>query len=91
MRGIGRKNKNKLKNLQGKNNNMKPSLRIHLKREGTKRGRRWIVKRDKDENIKEVKMIYNPEEYEKRKNSRPMCGDRVLIKILDDEKEKNNS
>ena len=36
-------------------------------------------------------MIYNPEEYEKRKNSRPMCGDRVLIKILDDEKQKDNS
>ena len=70
---------------------MKPSLRLHLKREGTRRGRRWIVKRDTKNTIKEVKMIYNPEEYEKFKTSRPMIGDRALIKILDDEKEKNNS
>ena len=70
---------------------MKPSLRLHLKREGTRRGRRWIIKRDTEDNIKEVKMIYNPDEYEKFKTSRPMIGDRALIKILDDEKEKNNS
>ena len=98
MKDIGRKNNNKLKHLQrkyikeqGKNNNMKPNLITHLKREGTKRGRRWVVKRDKDDNIREVKMIYNPEEYSKSKNPRPMCGDRVLIKILDDEKQKDNS
>ena len=70
---------------------MKPSLRLHLKREGTRRGRRWIIKRDTEDNIKEVKMIYNPDEYEKFKPSRPMIGDRALIKILDNEKEKNNS
>jgi len=67
------------------------SLRLHLKRVGTARGRRWIVKRDSDDNIREVKMIFNPDEYEKFENSRPMYGDRALIKILDDEKEKNNS
>tara|TARA_R100001530_G_C4310509_1_gene152899 strand:- start:511 stop:720 length:210 start_codon:yes stop_codon:yes gene_type:complete len=67
------------------------SLRLHLKRAGTARGRRWVVKRDLEDNIREVKMIFNPEEYEQIKNSRPMYGDRALIKILDDEKEKNNS
>ena len=70
---------------------MKPSLRVHLKREGTKRGRRWIVKRHENDAIREVKMIYNPKEYEKGKNPRPMYGDKALIKILDDEKQKNNS
>ena len=70
---------------------MKASLRAHLKREGTRRGRRWVVKRDTKNNIREVKMIYNPEEYEKSKDPRPMVGDRALIKILEDEKEKNNS
>tara|TARA_R110002096_G_scaffold266497_1_gene460062 strand:- start:1618 stop:1827 length:210 start_codon:yes stop_codon:yes gene_type:complete len=67
------------------------SLVSHLKRTGTARGRRWIVKRDKEDKIQEVKMIYNPEEYKKSKNSRTMFGDRALIKILDNEKEKNNS
>ena len=67
------------------------SLIAHLKRVGTVRGRRWVVKRDTNDNIKEVKMIFNPNEYEKFKTSKPMCGDRALIKILDDEKEKNNS
>jgi|TARA_R110002012_G_scaffold7040_1_gene33313 hypothetical protein len=67
------------------------SLRLHLKRVGTARGRRWIVKRDSDDNIREVKMIFNPDEYETFKTSKPMYGDRALIKILDDEKEKNNS
>ena len=67
------------------------SLRLHLKREGTVRGRRWVVKRDTKDNIREVKMIYNPQEYEKMKNARPLHGDKALIKILDDEKEKNNS
>lgn len=67
------------------------SLVSHLKRTGTARGRRWIVKRNSNDNIKEVKMIYNPEEYKKVKNPRPMFGDKALIKILEDEKEKNNS
>tara|TARA_R110000787_G_scaffold21081_1_gene62664 strand:- start:4721 stop:4933 length:213 start_codon:yes stop_codon:yes gene_type:complete len=70
---------------------MKPGLRAHLKREGTRRGRRWIVKRDASSKIKEVKMIFKPEEYEKFKTARPMIGDKALIKILDDEKQKNNS
>jgi len=67
------------------------TLRLHLKREGTVRGRRWIVKRDTKNNIREVKMIYNPDEYKKINNARPMYGDKALIKILDDEKQKNNS
>ena len=67
------------------------SLRLTLKRQGTVRGRRWIVKKDSNDKIREVKLIFNPHEYEKYKNSRPMVGDRQLLKILDYEKEKNNS
>ena len=67
------------------------SLRLTLKRQGTVRNRRWIIKRDTDNNIKEVKCIFNPHEYEKYKNAKPMVGDRQLLKILDNEKEKNNS
>ena len=67
------------------------SLRLTLKRQGTVRNRRWIIKRDTDNNIKEVKCIFNPHEYEKYENAKPMVGDRQLLKILDNEKEKNNS
>ena len=61
------------------------SLRIMLKRQGTVRGRRWIVKRNTDNTIREVKCIFKPEEYEKQKGARPMYGDKTLIKILDKE------
>ena len=39
----------------------------------------------------EVKMIFNPDEYIQFKNSRKMYGDKALIKILENEKKKNNS
>ena len=67
------------------------SLRLTLKRQGTVRNRRWIIKRDSEDNIREVKCIFNPHEYKKHKNSRPMVGDRELLKTLEYEKEKNNS
>jgi len=66
------------------------SLRKTLRKNKTVIRRRWIVKRDEENNIKEVKMIYDPEHYKTLKNSKPMVGDRVLLKILEDEKEKNN-
>jgi hypothetical protein len=62
-----------------------------LKRQGTVRGRRWIIKRNTDDKITEVKLIFNPKEYETFKNSKPMVGDRKLIEILENEKEKNKS
>tara|TARA_R110002020_G_scaffold127802_2_gene286577 strand:+ start:406 stop:627 length:222 start_codon:yes stop_codon:yes gene_type:complete len=58
--------------------------------------RRWIVKRDKEGLLREVKCIFNPEDYSKT-SSRPMYGDRKLKEILikdkeqRNEKEKNNS
>ena len=39
------------------------TLRQMLKKSGTKNGRRWVVKRDEDESIVEVKMIYDPKNY----------------------------
>tara|TARA_R110002096_G_scaffold89704_1_gene203820 strand:- start:2 stop:211 length:210 start_codon:yes stop_codon:yes gene_type:complete len=67
------------------------NLRTTLKRGKTVRGRRWIVKRNEDDGIKEVKMIFKPEEYTTYKNSKTMYGDKELLKILENEKEKNNS
>ena len=54
---------------------------------------RWVVKRDEDESIVEVKMIYDPKNYETFKKSKPMVGDKKLVEILDNEyeKKKNNS
>ena len=52
--------------------------------------RRWIVKRDKQELIREVKCIFNPEEYSKAENARTMYGDRKLKEILVKDKEKRN-
>ena len=69
------------------------SLRLALKKQGTVRGRRWIIKRNSDSSIREVKCIFNPDEYEKMKRSKPMVGDRKLIIELEKEyeKKKNNS
>jgi len=66
-------------------------LRNTLKRNKTVRGRRWVVKRNEQDDITEVKMIFKPEEYITFKNSKKMYGDKALLKILDNEYEKNNS
>jgi hypothetical protein len=67
-------------------NNM--TLRAQLRKDKTVRGRRWTVKRDTKDDITEVKMIYNPQEYETYKNAKPMFGDKKLLKILEAEREK---
>ena len=56
------------------------------------RGRRWTV-RETDGYITEVIMIFNPDEYSKNKNAKPMYADKALLKLLDNdyEKKKNNS
>jgi hypothetical protein len=68
---------------------MTDTLINDLKRRRTVRGRRWIVKRNKDNGIIEVKMIYDPENYKTFKNAKPMVGDKKLLEILIKEKEKN--
>ena len=57
---------------------------------------RWIVKYDNKGRIREVKQIYKPSEYyaaskHRGKNARPLHNQNALIKILEDDKEKNNS
>lgn len=64
------------------------TLLRQLRNQGTVRGRRWIIKKNDDASIREVKCIFKPEEYEKQKGARPMIGDRALLKIL--EKESSN-
>ena len=67
------------------------SLRLILKRHKTVRGRRWTIRKNKNDKVTEVKLIYNPQEYINYKNAKPMYGDKALLKILENEKEKNNS
>ena len=69
------------------------SLRKDLKKQGTIRGRRWTIKRDKNDNIIDVRLIYDPVQYASFKNSKPMLGDRHLLIELEKEyeKKKNNS
>tara|TARA_R100000808_G_C2148159_1_gene156272 strand:+ start:72 stop:284 length:213 start_codon:yes stop_codon:yes gene_type:complete len=52
--------------------------------------RRWIVKRNKEGLIREVKCIFNPEEYSKLPNSRPIYGDKKLKEILLKDRKKRN-
>jgi len=61
------------------------SLRETLRRNKTVNGRRWTIRRNTEGKLTEVKMIYNPKEYEQYSNSRKMYGDRQLLKILDKE------
>lgn len=60
----------------------------HLKRNEMDIDIRWIVKYDSNNNIKEVKQIFNPEEYINTKDPRILYNKEDLIKILEDERKK---
>ena len=62
----------------------------HLKRTKMHYKSRWVVKYNKNDSIREVKLIFNPEEYSKSENAKPMYGDRKLKEILVKDKEKRN-
>ena len=64
------------------------TLLRQLRNQGTVRGRRWIIKKNDDNSIREVKCIFKPEEYEKQKGSRPMIGDKKLLELLEKESTK---
>ena len=71
------------------------SFLIHLKKYNHTEDTRWIVKYDSKENVKEVKQIYKPSEYyafnlHKGKNASPLHNKSALIKILENDKQKNN-
>ena len=67
----------------------------HLKRYGHCPSCRWIVKFHQDTNaIREVKLVYNPEEYSKTNakvyghKARKLYTRKGLIKVLEDDKER---
>jgi hypothetical protein len=58
------------------------SLRLQLQKSKTVRGRRWTIKRDENDKIINVRLIYDTADYQKAKNAKPMYGDKALLKIL---------
>ena len=70
----------------------------HLKRTNNCQSCRWIVKRDsKTDLIREVKLVYNPEEYSKEnikrygKKARKLHTQDEVIVVLKQDKEKRNA
>ena len=61
---------------------------LHLKRTKMNKDNRWIVKLSAAGNIKEVKLIFNPEEYIKLKKHRHLLTQQQLIKLLENENKK---
>jgi len=64
------------------------SYLTHLKRIKHHYSSRWIVKFDDDNLVREVKLIFNPEEYRKFKRPRTLNTQDGLIKILENDKER---
>ena len=64
------------------------SYLAHLKRNKHHHSSRWIIKFDDDELVREVKLIFNPEEYRNSSRSRKLNTQEGLIKILENDKEK---
>ena len=72
------------------------SFLTNLKKYNYTEDTRWVVKYDKKDKVREVKQIYKPSEYyamnkHKGKNARPLHNKNALIKILENDKQKNNS
>ena len=62
------------------------SYLTHLKRTKMHYSSRWIVKFDDDDLVREVKLIFNPEEYRKSTKPRTLNTQEGLIKILERDK-----
>ena len=60
----------------------------HLKRNKMHYSSRWVVKYDDDDLIREVKLIYSPDEYRKSAKSRKLNTQEGLIKILENDKKR---
>jgi hypothetical protein len=63
----------------------------HLKRNKQHYSNRWVVKYDDNNLIREVKLVYNPDEYRNVKNARKLHTQQGLIKILENDRKKRNS
>ena len=64
------------------------SYLTHLKRNKHHHTSRWIVKFDDDDLVREVKLIFNPEEYRRASRPRTLNTQEGLIKILENDKKR---
>lgn len=62
----------------------------HIKKKKLHHSCRWIVKYDDDNLVREVKLIFNPEEYRKFSTAKPLKTQDGLIKILDNDKQRRS-
>ena len=69
----------------------------HLKRTEFHDSCRWIVKYDKEDLVREVKLVYRPSEYSEANSkrygdkARELKNKKQLIKLLENDKEKRRS
>ena len=66
------------------------SYLTHLKRTKHHHSCRWVVKYYDSKLVREVKLVYNPDEYRTGKQARPLHTIKGLIKILENDKNKRN-
>ena len=64
------------------------SYLAHLKRNKMHYSSRFIVKYDDNNLVREVKLIFNPEEYRKVKRPRSLNTQDGIIKILENDKKR---
>jgi hypothetical protein len=64
------------------------SYLAHLKKNKMHYTSRWIVKYNEDNLVREVKLIYSPDEYRKSKKARTLNTQDGLIKILENDKKR---
>ena len=61
----------------------------HLKKSNIDKDTRWIIKKTKEGKIREVKQLFNPDEYKKtNRHKRELLTRNELITILEKEKTK---
>ena len=66
------------------------SYLTHLKRATHHHSCRWVVKYDDSKLVREVKLVYNPDEYRTGNQARSLHTIKGLIKILENDKNKRN-
>ena len=64
------------------------SYLTHLKRNKLHYSNRWIVKYNDEDLVREVKLIFNPDEYRVNKRPRTLNTQEGIIKILENDKER---
>lgn len=62
------------------------NLKKQLKDRGAVRGRKWFIKLDTEGLIKEIKMLFNAEEYAIANPNRKLYGDQALYTLLENDK-----